>query len=59
MRKLTGTLEGDTANNLHAFYRDQAQQLESSGHYFISAVALALAVRIRAPCLPRRRVWRR
>jgi hypothetical protein len=44
MGKLTGTVHGDAANNLHAFYCDQAQELEASGHYFMSAVALALSV---------------
>ena len=43
MGKLMGTTHGDAANDLHAFYVEQAHELEESGHYFMSAVALALA----------------
>jgi len=44
MSKLTGTIHGDAANELMSFYKDQAKSLESSGHLFMAAVALALAV---------------
>ncbi len=44
MAKLTGTLHGDTANNLFAFYQDKVSELEEAGQYFMAAVALALAL---------------
>lgn len=44
MSKLTGTSHGDAANELMSYYQDQAKSLESSGHLFMAAVALALAV---------------
>jgi len=43
MGKLTGTRHGDAANNLVAFYQGKVEELESSGQYFMAAVALALA----------------
>ena len=43
MGKLTGTRQGDAANNLVAFYQGKVQELEGSGQYFMAAVALALA----------------
>jgi hypothetical protein len=42
--KLTGTAHGDAANNLLAFYTDQAHALEAAGNYFMAATALAFAV---------------
>ena len=42
--KLTGTRHGDAANELLEFYTDKVRELEESGHYFMAAVALALAV---------------
>jgi hypothetical protein len=44
MAKLTGTLHGDAANALMAFYQEQVKTLEGSGHYFMAAVALGLAL---------------
>ncbi len=44
MGKLTGTLFGDAANDLLAFYEDQAQRLEESGAYFMAAIALGFAL---------------
>jgi len=44
MGKLTGTRYGDAANNLFAFYRDKAQELEEADQYYMSAIALAFAV---------------
>ena len=44
MAKLTGATHGDASNALLVFYRDQAKSLETSGHYFMAAVALAFAV---------------
>jgi len=44
MSKLTGTLHGDAATELLGFYQDKAHELEQSGQYFMSAIALALAL---------------
>ncbi len=44
MGKLTGTRHADAANSLLAFYQEKVGELESSGQYFMAAVALALAV---------------
>jgi hypothetical protein len=44
MGKLTGTIHGDAANELLAFYQDKADELEQSGQYFMAAIALAFAV---------------
>jgi hypothetical protein len=44
MAKLTGTSHGDAPNALLSYYHDQARSLEASGHYFMAAIALALAV---------------
>jgi hypothetical protein len=44
MSKLTGTLHGDAANELLAFYQDKAHELEQSGQYFMAAISLALAL---------------
>lgn len=44
MSKLTGTIHGDAANELMSYYKSQAKSLESSGHLFMAAVALALSV---------------
>ena len=44
MSKLTGTIHGDAANELLAFYQDKANELERSGQYFMAAIALAFAV---------------
>jgi hypothetical protein len=41
---LTGTLHGDAANELLAFYQDKALELEKAGQYFMAAIALALAL---------------
>lgn len=43
MSKLTVTIHGDAANELMSFYIDQAKSLESLGHFYMAAVALALA----------------
>jgi hypothetical protein len=42
--KLTGTKHGDAANDLFAFYQDQALKLEESGYYYMAAIALAFAL---------------
>jgi hypothetical protein len=44
MAYLTGTLHGDAANELMGFYNAQVRALESSGHFFMAAVALGLAL---------------
>lgn len=44
MSKLTGTKNGDVANDLFAFYVEQAHDLEESGQYFMAGVALAFAL---------------
>lgn len=44
MGKLTGTRHGDAANELFAFYRDKADELEEDGEYYMSAIALAFAL---------------
>jgi len=44
MGKLTGTHQGDAANDLFGFYVEKATQLEAVEQYFMAAVALALAV---------------
>ena len=44
MANLTGTRHGDAANELLNFYNTQAEMLERSGQYFMSAIALAFAV---------------
>lgn len=44
MGRLTGTVHGDAANELFALYQDKAFELEESGQYFMSAIALAFAV---------------
>jgi hypothetical protein len=44
MGKLTGTQHGDAANNLFALYQEKAGELESTGQYFVAAIALAFAV---------------
>src|SRR5215831_9523200 len=41
---LTGTTHGDAANELMAFYQEQVDYLEESGHYFMAAIALAFAL---------------
>lgn len=43
MGKLTGTVHGDAANNLVAFYDDKVKELAAAGQYFMAAVALGLA----------------
>lgn len=42
--KLTGTYHGDAANQLFAFYQEQAQALANNDHFFMAAVALAMAL---------------
>ncbi len=44
MGKLTGTLHGDAANNLLAFYGDKVRELEDAGQYFMAAIALGFAL---------------
>lgn len=44
MGKLTGTRQGEAANNLLAFYGEKADELEEAGQYFMAAVALAFAL---------------
>ena len=44
MGKLTGTKHGDGANELFGFYTEKSRELEKSGQYFMSAIALAFAV---------------
>lgn len=44
MGKLTGTLHGDAANDLLAFYQDKFREMEEAGQYFMAAVAMALAL---------------
>lgn len=44
MGKLTGTIHGDAANDLLAFYLDKVQQLEDAGQYFMAAIALGFAL---------------
>jgi len=44
MGKLTGTVHGDAANDLMAFYQDKVRELEESGQYFMAAIALAFAL---------------
>jgi hypothetical protein len=43
MGSLSGERHGDAANELMAFYQEQAEALEAAGQWFMSAVALALA----------------
>jgi hypothetical protein len=42
--KLTGTHHGDAANDLLAFYEDKVSELETSGQYFMAAIALGFAL---------------
>ena len=44
MGSLNGTRHGDAANELFAYYSGKARELEDSGQYFMSAVALVFAV---------------
>jgi|ERR1022692_2170407 hypothetical protein len=44
MGKLTGTVHGDAANDLVAFYDDKVTELAESGQYFMAAVALGMAL---------------
>jgi hypothetical protein len=44
MGKLTGTKHGAAANDLFAFYQDEARELANSEQYFMAAIALAFAV---------------
>ena len=44
MSKLTGTKHGDAANELLTFYQSEADRLETSGSYFMAAVALGAAL---------------
>jgi hypothetical protein len=44
MTILTGTLHGDAANKLLAFYQDKASHLEEIGQHFMAGIALALAL---------------
>jgi len=41
---LTGTVHGDAANELLAFYREKAAELEEAEQYFMAAIALAFAL---------------
>lgn len=42
--RLTGSKHGDAVNDLFTFYGDKMHELEESGHYFMAAVALTLAI---------------
>lgn len=44
MGKLTGTIHGDAANDLLAFYSDKVLELEKSSQFLMAAVALAFAL---------------
>ena len=44
MGKLTGTIHGDAANDLLAFYSDKVLELEEAGQFFMAAVALAFTL---------------
>ena len=44
MGKLTGTVHGDAANDLLAFYEERVTILEEAGQYFMAAMALGLAL---------------
>jgi hypothetical protein len=44
MGVLTGTRHGDVANDLLSFYEDTMAALESTGQYFMAAIALAFAL---------------
>ena len=44
MGNLTGTLHGDAANALFAFYGDKVHELEETGQYYMAAVALAFGI---------------
>src|ERR1017187_132725 len=44
MGKLTGTVHGDAANDLLAFYEERVAILEEAGQYFMAAMALGLAL---------------
>ena len=44
MGKLTGTRHGDAANSLLAFYSEKVTELETSGQYFMAAIALGFAL---------------
>jgi hypothetical protein len=44
MANLTGTVHGDAANSLFAFYGDKVNELEEAGQYFMAAVALGFAL---------------
>ena len=44
MGHLTGTQHGDAVSALLKFYQDEAKKLESSGSYFMAAVALGAAL---------------
>src|SRR5579872_3832793 len=44
MGKLTGTIHGDAANDLFAFYSDKVLELEKAEQYFMAAVALAFTL---------------
>jgi len=44
MGKLTGSMHGDAANGLLAFYEDRVKELEDAGQFYMAAVALALAL---------------
>ncbi|MGH9466866.1 MAG: hypothetical protein ACRD1Y_05880, partial [Terriglobales bacterium] len=44
MATLTGTKHGDAANQLLAFYKTKALELEAAGQFFMAAVALTFAL---------------
>lgn len=44
MGKLTGTIHGDAANDLLAFYSEKVLELEKECQYFMAAVALAFTL---------------
>lgn len=44
MSTLTGTIHGDAANDLLAFYQEKARELEDAGQHFMAAVALGFAL---------------
>lgn len=44
MAILMGTVHGDDANDLLAFYHDKANELADAGQHFMAAIALGLAL---------------
>jgi len=42
--RLTGTVHGDAANDLLAFYSDKVKELEDAGQFFMAAIALGFAL---------------